>query len=129
MAQVKLFGDLRQHTGQLAVTASGATIGALLEGLCASYPTLAQAILDGDQLRNHVRVMVNGHDIELADGLDTPVSETDQVAIFPPIAGGSLYHRSRAMPHCLQSGARSSGNIALFTKEPRHNLIQIAMLS
>jgi len=99
MAQVKLFGNLRQHTGQLAVTASGATIGAVLEGLCASYPALTQAILDGDQLRSHVRVMVNGRDIELADGLATPVSETDQVAIFPPIAGGSLYHQPRAMPH------------------------------
>jgi molybdopterin converting factor small subunit len=32
--------------------------------------------------------MVNGVDSELAQGLDTAVGEDDQIAIFPPIAGG-----------------------------------------
>lgn len=86
--QVKLFGNLRQHTGKLAVTASGATIGEVLRELCTAYPALEKAIFEGDQLQAHVRVMVNGRDIELADGLNTPVSETDQIAVFPPIAGG-----------------------------------------
>lgn len=86
--QVKLFGNLRQHTGQLAVTASGATIGEVLQDLCATYPALEKALFDADQLQAYIRVMVNGRDIELADGLNTPVSETDQIAIFPPIAGG-----------------------------------------
>ena len=86
--RVKLFGNLRQHTDQAAVTVSGATIGQVLQQLCVAYPTMEEAILDGDRLQPHVRVMVNGHDIELADGLDTSVSETDQIAIFPPIAGG-----------------------------------------
>jgi molybdopterin synthase sulfur carrier subunit len=86
--QVRLFGNLRQHTGQLAVTASGATIGEVLQDLCTAYPTLEEAIFDSNQLQAHVRVMVNGRDIELADGLGTPVSESDQIAVFPPIAGG-----------------------------------------
>lgn len=86
--QVKLFGNLRQHTGQLAVTASGATIGEVLQDLCATYPALEKVLFDADQLQAYIRVMVNGRDIELADGLNTPVSETDQIAIFPPIAGG-----------------------------------------
>jgi molybdopterin synthase sulfur carrier subunit len=86
--QVKLFGDLRRHTGQLAVTASGTTIGEVLRELCTAYPALEKAIFDSDQLQAHVRVMVNGQDIELADGLDTPVSESDKIAVFPPIAGG-----------------------------------------
>jgi molybdopterin synthase sulfur carrier subunit len=88
MMQVKLFGNLRQHTGQLEVAASGTTIGAVLHELCATYPTLENAIFDGDQVQTHVRVMINGRDIELADGLNTKVSETDQIAVFPPIAGG-----------------------------------------
>lgn len=86
--QVKLFGNLRQHAGQLAVAASGATIGEVLRELCAAYPTLENAIFDGDQIQAHVRVMINGRDIELADGLNTKVGETDQIAVFPPIAGG-----------------------------------------
>jgi molybdopterin converting factor small subunit len=32
--------------------------------------------------------MVNGHDIDLLQGLDTRLEETDIVAILPPIAGG-----------------------------------------
>jgi molybdopterin converting factor small subunit len=32
--------------------------------------------------------MVNGIDISLSRGLDTPVKDHDVVAIFPPIAGG-----------------------------------------
>ena len=34
------------------------------------------------------RGMINGHDIQLAQGLDMTVSANDEIAIFPPIAGG-----------------------------------------
>lgn len=106
--QVKLFGNLRQHTGQLSVTASGATIGEVLRELCLDYPTLENAIFDGNQIQTHVRVMINGRDIELADGLNTSVSETDQIAVFPPIAGGGIHNESELIvlvnrrPHIIQ---------------------------
>jgi molybdopterin synthase sulfur carrier subunit len=90
--QVRLFGNLRRSTGQtsgrIAVTASGATVRDVLLDLCATYPSLQEEIFDGQVLGPHVRVMINGHDIEFADGLDTAVSDEDQLAIFPPIAGG-----------------------------------------
>jgi molybdopterin synthase sulfur carrier subunit len=88
MIQVKLFGNLRQHAGQATVKASGATIHEVLLDLCAAFPALNSAIFDNGQLHSYVRVMINGRDIELAQGLDTLVDESDQVAIFPPIAGG-----------------------------------------
>ena len=88
MIQVKLFGNLRQHTGQGTVPASGATIHEVLLDLCAAFPALEEAIFDEGHLYSYVRVMINGRDIELAEGLDTLVNEKDQVAIFPPIAGG-----------------------------------------
>ena len=70
------------------VNASGRTAGDVLRDLCAGNPILRDAIFDGQALAPYVRVMVNGRDIELANGLDTPVNEDDQLAIFPPIAGG-----------------------------------------
>jgi len=90
--QVKLFGNLRRSTGQStdqsAVTASGTTVQEVLLDLCATYPALRKEIFDGQLLGPYVRVMINGHDIELAHGLNTVVNENDQIAIFPPIAGG-----------------------------------------
>jgi molybdopterin converting factor small subunit len=49
---------------------------------------LQAEIFDGVALHPYVRVMINGRDSELEQGLDTIVSTNDQIAIFPPLAGG-----------------------------------------
>ena len=85
---IKLFGGLRRTAGIAEAEGSGLTIREVLENLCREHETLRAAILEGDGLRPHVRVMVNGRDSELAKGLETPVADDDQIAIFPPIAGG-----------------------------------------
>jgi molybdopterin synthase sulfur carrier subunit len=86
--RIKLFGGLRQTAGSPEFEVSGATIREALENLCAENDNLRAAIFDGNMLRPHVRVMVNGRDCELESGLETAVFENDQIAIFPPIAGG-----------------------------------------
>jgi len=86
--KVKLFGNLRQKAGESEFVASGATIREALESLCADNEPLRTAIFAGAELQPHVRVMVNGRDCELANGLATAVSPQDTIAIFPPIAGG-----------------------------------------
>lgn len=86
--KIKLFGGLRQKAGRAEQEVSGVTIREAIEHLCENNESLRAAIFDGDMLRPHVRVMVNGHDCELVQGLETPVSEDDQIAVFPPIAGG-----------------------------------------
>jgi MoaD family protein len=89
MAQVKLFGMLRQHADSAQFESPGDTVLVLLSTLCAANTPLRSAILnDQGQLKPHFRVMVNGHDIDLLQGLDTRLEETDIVAILPPIAGG-----------------------------------------
>jgi len=41
-------------------------------------------------LYQHVALLVNGRSLkQLPDGLDTCLEEGDDIAIFPPIAGGS----------------------------------------
>jgi molybdopterin synthase sulfur carrier subunit len=86
--KIKLFGGLRQKAGGTEHEVSGTTIREALANLCAGNEPLRAAIFTGDGLKPHVRVMVNGHDCELADGLATAVAANDQIAIFPPIAGG-----------------------------------------
>ena len=88
MPLIKLYGNLRQLAGVSQAQADGATVRRVIEALCTNNAALRDAIMDGDTLCAHVRVMVNGRDAELAQGLDTPVRADDQIAIFPPIAGG-----------------------------------------
>ena len=88
MPVIKLFGNLRNQMEAPQVRVPGETVRIALESLCAQTPTLREAILDGDELRSHVRVMVAGRDVELDRGLDTPIQENDQIAVFPPLAGG-----------------------------------------
>ncbi|MBI4786428.1 MAG: MoaD/ThiS family protein [Chloroflexi bacterium] len=89
MARVTLYGGLRRLGRASGQEAPGATVRVVLNTLCATNVELARALLDGNgDLRPHVRVLVNGRDIELMRRLDTPLDESDQVAIFPPIAGG-----------------------------------------
>ena len=88
MPLIHLFGNLRRLAGVSQAQASGATVRHAIEMLCGGNAALRGAILHRDTLRAHVRVMVNGHDVELAQGLDTAVKAEDQIAIFPPIAGG-----------------------------------------
>jgi molybdopterin synthase sulfur carrier subunit len=86
--KIKLFGGLRQKSGRAELEVSGATIREALAIICTGNEKLREAIFNGHVLHPHVRVMVNGLDCELAQGLDTPISADDQIAIFPPIAGG-----------------------------------------
>ncbi|MCB8962460.1 MAG: MoaD/ThiS family protein [Ardenticatenales bacterium] len=86
--KIKLFGNLRQKAGQAEWVASGNTLQEALDNLCAANESLRSAIFDNGALRPHIRVMVNGRDAELDQGLQTSVAAGDQIAIFPPIAGG-----------------------------------------
>jgi len=85
---IKLYGGLRQKARASFLPASGATVRQALHYVCQQHPALQAAVFDEGQLRPHVRVMINGRDVELDQGLETPVSEPDQIAVFPPIAGG-----------------------------------------
>ena len=89
MPTAKLFGSLRREAGTSTVTVRGETVRQVLDALCADNAKLRAAIWDGERLHDHVRVVISGRDIELAQGLDTVVTSNDEIAIFSPIAGGA----------------------------------------
>jgi molybdopterin synthase sulfur carrier subunit len=89
MPTVTLFGGLRRLAGHSKMTATGTTVRDVLQSLCGEKAELRAAIWDGDRVRDHVRVMVGGHDIELGQELETPVTANDEIAVFPPMAGGA----------------------------------------
>jgi len=88
--KIKLFGGLRQKAGTAELNGSGGTVREVLQEISAENDGLSEALfVDGvEDLRPHIRIMVNGIDSELMAGLETAVSGDDHLAIFPPIAGG-----------------------------------------
>lgn len=78
-----------QANGQTTVDIGGSTVREVLGNLVSAYPGLESNLLDesGD-LRKFVNVYVDDEDIRFLDKLDTSVTDGDQVAILPAVAGG-----------------------------------------
>lgn len=88
-----LFATLAETAGDSEVTVdvdAPATVGEALDALVERHPGLADDVLDEDgSVRDHIRLLHEGRDpfVE-ADGLETTVSEGDELALFPPVSGG-----------------------------------------
>ena len=88
MATVKFFGHLRPIIGGSHLQIPGENIQAVISVLCERYPILGEEMLENGSLRPFYKILVDGHDISLVQGLETSVRPDTQIAIFPPIAGG-----------------------------------------
>ncbi len=62
--------------------------GATLRDLLKSLEGKGLDLLEGDRLRAEANVLVNGEQVEYGKGLGTVLKEGDEVAVFPPVAGG-----------------------------------------
>ena len=86
MPLVKFYASLRRMIGAKEKTVPGTSLRGILETLGRDFPDLKPHIVDGDRIR--VIITINGHTLDPNSALETPVSEQDQIAIFPPISGG-----------------------------------------
>jgi molybdopterin synthase sulfur carrier subunit len=88
---VKLPTQLRDAAGGAATAqVEGSTVGEVLEALYAEHGELRERLSgDGGGLRRFVNVYLGGEDIRFLDGLDTPISDGDEVTILPAVAGGA----------------------------------------
>jgi MoaD family protein len=86
---VKIPAQLRSLTGGEGETeVEGDSVGAVLEALYERYDGLRDRITEDGELRRFVNIYARGEDIRFGDGLDTPVSDGDEVTILPAVAGG-----------------------------------------
>jgi molybdopterin synthase sulfur carrier subunit len=91
IVHIRAFANFRDILGKdLAVElVEGSTVKELLDSLCASHPRLKSAIFDeSGKVQEYVILMKNRKDVDSFEGLKTTLSEGDEVAILPPVAGG-----------------------------------------
>jgi sulfur-carrier protein len=87
---VKIPAQLRSLTGGEGETeVEGASVGEVLEALYERYDGLRDRITEDGELRRFVNIYARGEDIRFGDGLETSVSDGDEVTILPAVAGGA----------------------------------------
>ena len=86
---VKIPAQLRGVTGgEGEVEVTGETVGEALDAVFDAHEDLRARITEDGTLRRFVNVYVSGEDIRFQDGLDTALSDGDEVTILPAVAGG-----------------------------------------
>ena len=90
--EVRIPTILRTYTGgEKAVPGEGTTLSEVIDHLESNHPGIKERLIDagadGD-LRRFVNVYVNDEDVRFTGGLETSVSDGDQVVVLPAVAGG-----------------------------------------
>ena len=88
--QVRIPTILRTYTdGEKAVTGAGSTLFEVIENLESNHPGIKERLVEDGGLRRFVNVYVNDEDVRFTGGLQTSVSDGDQVVVLPAVAGGA----------------------------------------
>jgi molybdopterin converting factor small subunit len=72
--------------GEAVVSASGTTLGELIESLENQYPGLKARLVEGERLRSGLAVFVNG--IQTPPRLKTRIAADSDIYFSPAISGG-----------------------------------------
>lgn len=89
--ELRFFANFREPVGQKVLEweydGGAVPVGDVLHDLVDEYPELDFFEEDGE-LREFLNIMKNGRDVNLIDGLETPLEDGDKLSLFPPVAGG-----------------------------------------
>jgi molybdopterin synthase sulfur carrier subunit len=89
MKTVRIPPTLRAGTnGARQVNAAGGTVRELLDDLMDRFPALRHQLVEDDEIAPFVNVYLEGEDVRMLDGLDTPVEDDATVILLPAMAGG-----------------------------------------
>ena len=105
--EVRIPTILRTYTGgEKAVTGEGDTLSQVIDHLEDNHPGIKDRLIEGEDLRRFVNVYVNDEDVRFTGGLDTSVTDGDQVVVLPAVAGGCGLTRAQ-----LQTLWASTANV------------------
>ena len=90
MPVFRIPGPLRSLSGgEATVTVDAGDIRSAIDQLDAIFPGFRGRLLDDEgQPRQFVNLFLNDEDVRMGEGLDAPVTATDEIAIVPAVAGG-----------------------------------------
>lgn len=91
MIEIKFLTRFIDITGEKNLkTEDVPDINALIEFLCKKYDKNFKEVLfdENGDLRDYIKVMLNGEDIRDIKGVKTPLKDGDQIVMFQTIAGG-----------------------------------------
>ena len=87
--EVRIPTILRPFTkDQKAVTASGASLTALITDLDSQFPGIGDRLLENGALRRFINIYVNDEDVRFLGGLDAALKSGDSITVLPAVAGG-----------------------------------------
>lgn len=91
MVEVKFLARFRDITGEKSLNLDyNGSLGSLIDFLIGKYGNeFKDALFDNNgELRDYMKVLVNGEDLQVIGGFDGEVKEGDEIVIFQTIAGG-----------------------------------------
>ena len=89
MAQLHFTQNLRRHTPCPSFHGKAGTVAALLDEYFDQYPGVRDYVLDNQgHVRHHVKVLVDGLNLNDRAGLSDPLTSDSEVHIFQALSGG-----------------------------------------
>lgn len=90
--EIKVFANFREICGDKKVDIEvhdNEPILTVLNRFIEQFPQMEEELFTEDkEIKPMIHVFINGKNIIHLDGLDSKVKLTDEIALFPPVAGG-----------------------------------------
>ncbi|MCS3923528.1 ubiquitin-like small modifier protein 1 [Methanosalsum natronophilum] len=88
--KLKLFANIRELVGQSKLEYEAKNLIELLHKFIDEYPDANSIVFEdsGNDLQGYINIFINGTNIMHLDGINSSLSDGDEVAILPPVSGG-----------------------------------------
>ncbi len=88
--KVVLFANYREIVGSkdVIIDSHPSMVKDVVDELTSQYPGLIPLLFQDGVLKRYVNILVDGVSIKETDGILTPVTDGNEIKIFPPVSGG-----------------------------------------